>query len=394
MSDRRPGQASHSARAHAPGAGDTQDTQPLTRLFLCGDVMTGRGIDQILATPSDPRLFEPHVRSALQYVQLAEERSGPIARPVAAPYIWGAALEVLERFQPEARIINLETAITRSDQAAADKSIHYRMHPRNIGCLSAAHIDCCVLANNHVLDWGRDGLRETLRTLHATGIATAGAGEDYAAASAPARLERAAGGRLLVYGVALDSSGVPPGWQAGTARPGVNWLAGASAEGAERMARQIAGDRHAGERVIVSVHWGGNWGYQVTRKERAFAHALIEHAGVDLVHGHSSHHPKGLEIYRNKLILYGCGDFVNDYEGIAGYERFRPDLTLMYLATLDGRSGAVRTVTLVPLSRRRLRLERASAEDAEWLCEVLDRESCRWGTRVRAGEAGTLCLEC
>ena len=63
--------------------------------------------------------------------------------------------------QPDARIINLETAVTRSHDRA-NKGINYRMSPENAECLVAAGIDCCVLANNHVLDWGRAGLLETL----------------------------------------------------------------------------------------------------------------------------------------------------------------------------------------------------------------------------------------
>ena len=62
-------------------------SEPLVRLFLCGDVMSGRGIDQILPTPSEPRLFEPFVRSALEYVQLAERVSGPLPRPAGVGYI-------------------------------------------------------------------------------------------------------------------------------------------------------------------------------------------------------------------------------------------------------------------------------------------------------------------
>ena len=113
--------------------------------------------------------------SALGYVQLAEEVNGPIARPMDASYIWGDALEEFQRIKPQARIINLETAVTRSDDRDP-KGINYRMHPANISCLTAAGIDCCALANNHVLDWGSAGLTETLETLHQAGVKTAGAG--------------------------------------------------------------------------------------------------------------------------------------------------------------------------------------------------------------------------
>lgn len=99
------------------------------KLFLAGDVMTGRGIDQILPHPSEPQLFEPWVQSAQEYVALAERRHGPIVRPVDVAYVWGAALAELHRAQPAVRIVNLETAVTSSDDAWPDKGIHYRMNP-------------------------------------------------------------------------------------------------------------------------------------------------------------------------------------------------------------------------------------------------------------------------
>lgn len=361
----------------------------LIRLFLCGDVMTGRGIDQILPTPSNAQLFEPSMRSALQYVELAEAHSGALPRGVAWRYIWGAALDRLAHSRAHLRIVNLETAVTRSDAARVDKSIHYRMHPANVECLEAAGIDCCVLANNHVLDWGRAGLTETLQTLHGAGIATCGAGCGLRAASAPAVLS-GPGTRVLVFAVATASSGVPRSWRARTDRSGVNWIEDVSGDGAQRIARQIERHRHGSDRVIVSVHWGGNWGYEVSRQERLFARRLIDVAGVDVVHGHSSHHPKGLEIYRERVILYGCGDFLNDYEGIDGYEAFRPQLTLMYFPVLDGTTGQLRELRMVPLKIHRFRLEPVSTAEAKWLCATIDRESRASGTRVSLNRQGVL----
>jgi poly-gamma-glutamate synthesis protein (capsule biosynthesis protein) len=105
----------------------------MTTLFLCGDVMTGRGIDQILPHPGDPAIHEHHVTSAIGYVKLAENKNGPIPRRAAPSYIWGDALAEMERVQPQARIINSETAITRSEDWL-DKGINYRMHPDNVAC--------------------------------------------------------------------------------------------------------------------------------------------------------------------------------------------------------------------------------------------------------------------
>jgi poly-gamma-glutamate synthesis protein (capsule biosynthesis protein) len=143
-------------------------------LFLAGDVMTGRGIDQALPHPSQPRIHEGFMTSALGYLELAERASGRIPRPVGFSYVWGDALDELARRSPDLRIVNLETSITTSDEPWP-KGINYRMHPSNAPCLRAAGLDLCVLANNHVLDWGVAGLLETLETLKGAGIACAGA---------------------------------------------------------------------------------------------------------------------------------------------------------------------------------------------------------------------------
>jgi len=142
-------------------------------LALCGDVMTGRGIDQVLAHPSDPTLYESFVRNAIRYVELAEGKNGPIPRPVEPAYIWGDALAEFDRLAPDVRIVNLETAVTRSDDHWEGKGINYRMHPENISCITAAGIDCCALANNHTLDWGYPGLTETIETLAKARVKTA-----------------------------------------------------------------------------------------------------------------------------------------------------------------------------------------------------------------------------
>ena len=349
-------------------------------LFLCGDVMTGRGIDQVLPHPSVPHLFEPVVRSAIGYVLLAERESGPIPRPVDFAYVWGDALAELTR--SDARIVNLETAVTTAEDPWPGKGIHYRMHPGNAPCLAAAGIDCCVLANNHVLDWGHRGLEETLDALHAAGIRTAGAGRDAAEAAAPAILDVPGGGRVLVFAFGATNSGVPRAWAATPDRSGVRLLPDLSAQRVEEIARQVGAVRQPGDVVVASIHWGDNWGFEIPAAQRVFAERLIEVAGVDVVHGHSSHHVKGIQVHRGKLVLHGCGDLLTDYEGIRGHEEFRGDLGLLYLAAVDVASGRLAHLRMTPMRVRRFRLGRAAPADVDWLCEVLDREGRRFGTRV------------
>jgi poly-gamma-glutamate capsule biosynthesis protein CapA/YwtB (metallophosphatase superfamily) len=366
-------------------------TTGATTLFVCGDVMTGRGIDQILPHPGNPQLYESFVRSALRYVQIAEDETGPVPRPVGVDYVWGDALAELERVRPQARIVNLETAITTAESAWPDKGIHYRMHPANVGCLTAAAIDCCSVANNHVLDWGYGGLSETLATLRAAGIRAAGAGADEAEATAPAVVELAGGRRVLVFACAMASAGVPREWAATTSRAGVSYLEGLAPATADAIAARVAAVRRNGDIVVLSIHWGGNWGYEVSRAQRSFARELVEHAGVDLVHGHSSHHPKGIEIHHDRPIIYGCGDFLNDYEGIGGHERFNGELGLMYFPSFDP-AGALDRLALVPTRIRHLRVNRARGSDVEGLAAMLTREGEPFGTRVEREPDDTLLI--
>ncbi len=299
-------------------------------------------------------------------------------------YVWGAALDEWERQRPHARVVNLETSITRSEDFEP-KGINYRMSPENAACLSAAGIDCCALANNHVLDWRAAGLLDTLDVLHRCGIRTAGAGVDLAEAMAPAVIDIPGEGRLLVLSMACVSSGPPPSWAATANAPGIYFAPSLSENAASLAARQLAGVRRPGDVVIVSIHWGPNWGYEIEESQRRFAHALIERAGVSVVHGHSSHHAKAIEVFQGRLILYGCGDFLNDYEGIEGEEAFRGDLAVMYFADVDPSSSDLRALDMTPLEIRNFRLARPGTHDVDWLQRMLSRESAPFGVHVARG---------
>jgi len=123
-----------------------------------------------------------------------------------------------------------------------------------------------------------------------------------------------------------------------------------------------------------------------------FVHSLLDRAPISIVHGHSSHHPKAIEVYQNRLILYGCGDFLNDYEGIAGYEQFRDDLALMYFADVNPATADIVALKMTPLQIRRFQLVAPSSADVDWLLGSLDRESRRFGSRVELDPDGRLTL--
>ena len=237
-----------SARAQLAGSGGDDS---IVKLFLAGDVMTGRGIDQIMPHHSSPEIHESWLRSAREYIEIAEHVNGPIPREVGYRYVWGDALTALESAQPAARIINLETAVTTSDAYWPGKGIHYRMHPANTPVLNEAGIDCCVLANNHVLDWGYEGLEETLRVLRNAGIAVAGAGEDRLSAMAPAIIDAGENNRVLVFSIGHGSSGISASWSAGDRQAGVWRLAALSSGSIDEVSAAVERFKRSGDIAIA-----------------------------------------------------------------------------------------------------------------------------------------------
>jgi poly-gamma-glutamate synthesis protein (capsule biosynthesis protein) len=322
---------------------------------------------------------------------MAESVHGRILKPVGFSYVWGDAADELIRRAPAAQIVNLETSITTCEDYDP-KGINYRMHPANTPCLTAAKIDCCVLANNHVLDWGRSGLKETLASLRGAGMKTAGAGLSLAEATEPAVIEIGDNARVLVLAACTEDSGIRPDWAATDREPGVALLPDLSDRTAEWLTERVRGMKGKDNLAVLSIHWGGNWGYGVPQEQQSFAHKMLDLAGVDVIHGHSSHHPKGSEVYKGKLILYGCGDFLNDYEGIAGYEEYRSHLVLMYFVTIDVVTSRLLALEMTPLGIKRFRLHNADRQDAHWLRDMLHREGKRLGTQVTLDAENRLTL--
>ncbi len=372
------------------------------QIGFVGDVMIGRGIDAILPYSVDSTLHESYMKDANGYVRLAIQQNGPLPIPSSpddreTSYIWGDLVEDLKH--PDALIVNLETALTTSNDWMRRKGIHYKSHPRNVKSLVDIGVDVTTLANNHVLDWGDKGLEETLQTLRDAGIQYAGAGTNVKESTAvksidipllPDSSDKRANGTTTVAIVAIgfSSAGVPSSWEATSTKCGVNFARDTN----EQATMHILDSLHKYENnlkdsrpgiIIASLHWGPNWGWGVPHEWRQFAHGLIDHAGVDIVIGHSSHHVKGIEVYKGKMIAYGLGDFLNDYEGIRnqGYEEFRHDLSCLYRLRIDVETKDLLDVEIIPCKIHNLRVQRATSnDDISWLQMTLNKEGSSLGT--------------
>lgn len=366
-------------------------TEGKFKVFLCGDVMLGRGIDQALPHSVAPVLYEPYVRDARDYIKLAERENGKVKLPLSYRYLWGDALKAWHENEPDLKLINLETSITTYDIPWKGKGIHYRMHPKNVEALKVAGIDHVSLANNHVLDWGRPGLRETIASLRGAGIVYSGAGPNKEQAEEPSIFGRETG-RVLVFSYGAASSGIPYDWAAEKELSGVNFLPALNEEQIGDVKRNVEKWKRPGDLVIFSLHWGANWGYEVSSRKRSFAHKLIDQAGVDVIYGHSSHHPMGIEVHKGKLVIYGAGDFINDYEGISGHEEYRSELSLMYFPEF-GENGKLLAMKMVPMRIENLQLNFAKETEVVWLKNLLTKEGKKFGTSVRMEKDHSLWLE-
>jgi poly-gamma-glutamate synthesis protein (capsule biosynthesis protein) len=344
-----------------------EKTSDCLRIFLGGDVMTGRAIDQLFHTHNADGFGKPKDIPAQQYLVASAKLNGAEILPLSHDYIWGVALSILDNANVDLRLVNLETAITTA--AAWDKkAFNFRMHPANVGCLTAARIDCCALANNHVLDFGISGMEDTINTLTRAGIGHSGAGVNLDAAQKPYIHVLPDGQRVLIFAWGFQDSHIHfPHWKAEERKPGINYLPDISKTSAEQMKATIKAFSQPGDITIASLHWGANWVKKIPNSHRAMARFLIDEAGVNIIHGHSSHHVLSLDVYHGRPIFYGCGDLINDSEGSPISRSMYGYLGALFFVDLEVGTHKMRGLRIEPLQRRRFRLESPSAEDAAWV---------------------------
>jgi poly-gamma-glutamate capsule biosynthesis protein CapA/YwtB (metallophosphatase superfamily) len=172
--------------------------------FLPVTNLSQNGLHQALSHRSVPALYESYIKDARGYLWLAEQKNGRIEIPVPWHYIWGDALDIFQEQGPDLKLVNLETSITTHEEPWPGKGINYRMHPGNVAVLTAAGINHCSLANNHILDWGQEGLIETIKTLESENIEFSGAGNNIKEAASPSVFY--AGGHRGIHRIILSGS--------------------------------------------------------------------------------------------------------------------------------------------------------------------------------------------
>lgn len=242
-------------------------------------------------------------------------------------YPWGDTLSLIREF--DAHICNLECVLSDGGSPAR-KTFTFRSDAKNVASLEAAGIDAVSLANNHTLDYGTEALADMLGILDHERIAHAGAGASIAEAKALAKMDF----NDVRIGMLAASDTDEPDWAAELERPGI-WFTSVDTRSnrARELFDSIADVKIEVDILIVSMHWGSNWGYQPEEGHREFAHALID-AGADIMFGHSAHVCRGVEIYKNRPIMYSAGNFVDDY---AVDETERNDESFIFVIEMNDR---------------------------------------------------------
>lgn len=204
-------------------------------------------------------------------------------------------------------LVNLEAPLTKGGTEFKGKKFRFRVSPVAAKALRSAGITTVTLANNHSMDFGAQGLRDTITTLSQTGIGHIGAGMTLAEARKALIYDiRGTKVAILGYSLTLPQEFWATQHQAGTA-PLLEKLVQADIAAAQKQA----------EIIIVTVHWGEEGTTRLRPYQTRLAHMIID-AGADAVIGHHPHVLQGIETYKKGIIFYSLGNFVFGSKGRSG----------------------------------------------------------------------------
>ena len=257
---------------------------------------------------------------------------------------------------------NLEHSLSRGGRPVLGKLRIHRGSPALIEGFAEARFDALAIANNHIRDFGEEGLFETIGQLNKYSIPFVGAGRNLSGARAPAILVR----NGLRIGILAYSSLLPQGFAAGPSQSGVNPLRVKTAyipignldetpgkapqiltwavpEDLRRMKTDIQRLKRKVDVLLVNYHWGVSMVHEVRGFQREIAHAAID-AGADVILGNHPHVLQGIEFYKGSPIVHSLGNFIFDI-----VEPFFTDATLQtFLFGCKLIKGGVRDTYILP----------------------------------------------
>jgi poly-gamma-glutamate capsule biosynthesis protein CapA/YwtB (metallophosphatase superfamily) len=296
----------------------------------------------------------PHVRSARAWVKILEEANSPTAedstsRDSSSTVVLSFAGDCtfanhfedfvgdqlgypFERFnllsQSDISMVNLENPITKRTQRVK-KKFNFKMDPKYLGILQLAGIDIVTVANNHIFDYGPEGLLDTIHLLDSVGIKHVGAGRNAEEAR---------------KGVLFDIKGFRIGFLGcfgAGAFAATSSQAGVAPRSEAMVTRDIQSLRQIdkADYVVVSIHWGTEKALHTEEWQVNLAHSVVD-AGADLVVGHHPHVLQGIERYKNAFIAYSLGNFL-----FGGNSRSTYDTAVLKVELGRG----VRMISIVPI---------------------------------------------
>ena len=261
--------------------------------------ISGVGSPVLQTVPEEPSTFSLVIGGDVLLASTVGER----IKTQGVNYPWYDVAPFLQ--QANLAIVNLETSVAEGGKPQ-DKTFTFRSRPETLKGLKAAGVDIVALANNHVLDYGREGLEETLDYLAQHEVQHAGAGPNEESAYAPV-IRDVNGAKFAFLSFSMI---VPPGWQAGTDHPGV-----AVAYGEDKMLTAVKNANEISDFVFVYMHWGIERQDTPNNAQQEIGRKLVN-AGADLIIGSHPHVLQGIEYYRGVPIVYSLGNFVFTNRGL------------------------------------------------------------------------------
>ncbi|MCL4361234.1 CapA family protein [Candidatus Dependentiae bacterium] len=308
---------------------------PMTTIALAGDVMLGRLVNEQI-------------------------------KQASYSYPWANSL-LQELKQKDFILINLETTLTNASNPVP-KVFNFKADPEVVKTLKAANITAVNLANNHSLDFGVEGLQETIKTLDEAKISHVGAGMDIEKAQEPVITEI----ENIKIGI-IGYTDNEPEWKAKINKPGINYIN--IDENNIEVFEAVSKLKQKVDVCIITLHWGPNMQEYPSQEFINFAHKLID-SGADIIHGHSAHVVQGIEIYKNKIILYDTGDFVDDY---MVDEKLRNDLSFLFNIEIENKK--LKRLYLLPVKIENMQVNIANRGDAQTIIDMIKKRSSPFETR-------------
>ncbi|WP_256760067.1 CapA family protein [Cohnella sp. WQ 127256] len=270
-------------------------------------------VDEVISTPTteylEPEGTADTITLALVGDILPAARVLELMKINGFDYPFRQAKAILEAADITAG--NLEAPITKRGTPAQDKQYVFRGSEEAIPELKAAGFDFLSLANNHTLDYGWEGLSDTMDALDDADLKHAGSGNDDREAFSPAYIES----KGITVGFVSVTRVVPEvSWKADRNHPGV-----AEAYSPERAVAAIKEAKENADVVVVMVHWGVERADRPVEHQKDLAHRFVD-AGADLVVGGHPHVLQGFEAYKGKWIAYSLGNFVFSTTGTKSSE--------------------------------------------------------------------------